>query len=377
MTDVSPLNPVTAAAARASSVQDGMNAPPGFDARTVRDMSRGLLQRLMEFDRSVRRLDGSQDAATDFANARLVLVGGVEEAIEAIDDARELGLPYANLASSVDRCRAALNNVRDSPGSIPPLPVDESIAGVDDTVLYRLNPHPGADETGVGRSTAGGSFHASQVPLPSSHGSMLELSQAREQLSRLSRERDAAAQRVSDLELRSSRRSSTPSSATSAARSYGGRNNGNQRRTTASHGTGAIEVIDPTDAENGHQVPNHPTSDVAAEGANTSPNAGLSPSNPEHENPVPQPTPRMPPPNSRHVPRARGQTQRVRNQGVPLSPEIQVLGGNSVLSQSTVHESLYSRTVPSLRQNERSRRRDRRAPPPVVPPSEPIRARTQ
>ena len=98
MTDVTRLNPATPR--RRTDICDGINAPPVFDARTIRDMSRGLLQRLMEFDRSVRRLDGGQDAATDFANARLVLVGGVEESIEAIDDAREGGLPFANLAAS-------------------------------------------------------------------------------------------------------------------------------------------------------------------------------------------------------------------------------------------------------------------------------------
>ena len=41
MTNVSPLNPA-AATAHGSSIQDGINTPPGFDARTVRDMSRGL-----------------------------------------------------------------------------------------------------------------------------------------------------------------------------------------------------------------------------------------------------------------------------------------------------------------------------------------------
>ena len=135
MTDITPLNPT--ASRRKAETREGIDALPDFDARTLRDMSRGLLQRLMEFDRSVRRLDGGQDAATDFANARLVLVGGIEESIEAIDDAREIGLPFANLAAAVDRCRAAILNVRDRPDSIPPLPVDESITQCDDACLSR------------------------------------------------------------------------------------------------------------------------------------------------------------------------------------------------------------------------------------------------
>ena len=124
-------------------------------------MSRGLLQRLSEFERSVRRLDGSQDGATDYANARLVLIGGVEESVEAIDDAREMGVPCANLASAVDRCRSALDNVRGVPNAVPSLPVDESIVGADDDVLYRLASDAGGASTS--RPAPPGSFHPSQI----------------------------------------------------------------------------------------------------------------------------------------------------------------------------------------------------------------------
>ena len=134
LTEISHLRPARIRG-EVGNTQDGMYAPPEFDSRTIRDMTRGLAQRLTEFERSVRRLDGSQDAATDYSNARLVLVGGVEEAVEAIDDAREIGLPFANLAQAVDRCRAALDNVRNQPEAVMPLPVDESIVGADDAAF--------------------------------------------------------------------------------------------------------------------------------------------------------------------------------------------------------------------------------------------------
>ena len=129
ITDVTRLNQGTHTSGPAC---DGLYAPPDFDARTLRDMSRGLLRRLLDFDRSVRRLDGGQDAATDYANARLVLEGGVEESINAIDNAREAGIPYTNLAETVDRCRVALDNVRDQPNAVPPLPLDEGIIALTD-----------------------------------------------------------------------------------------------------------------------------------------------------------------------------------------------------------------------------------------------------
>ena len=214
ITDITPLNP-TATCDVGDDARGRIDAPPEFDARTIRDMTRGLLQRLTNFERSVRRLDGSQDAATDYANARLVLVGGVEESVEAIDDAREVGVPFANLARAVDRCRAALDNVRNQPEAVAPLPVDESIVGADDAVLSR--PPSNAGNAGSSRPAPPGSFHPSLLPLPSSHGSLRE---ARDEVSRLTRERDAAELRVSELERRSSTGSSVPESLSSDARMY-------------------------------------------------------------------------------------------------------------------------------------------------------------
>ena len=156
MTDISPLNPVSGAHCP-PGVRDGLNAPPKFDARTIRDMTRGLLQRLTEFERAVRRLDGGQDGATDYANARLVLVGGVEESIETIDDAREVSVPCSNLVAAVERCRAALDNVRNQPDAVPPLPVDESVIGADDDTLYRNASH--VDDVNHTDPAPSGSFH--------------------------------------------------------------------------------------------------------------------------------------------------------------------------------------------------------------------------
>ena len=194
--------------------------------------SRGLLQHLEVFDRSVRRLDGSQDGATDFANAREVLQGGVDKSIDAIDEAREVGLPLANLATVVDRCRVALSNYRDQLGLIPPLPVDESFAREDDAILSHASQHADDENDDVEHASQG-SMHPSRIPLPgSSHGSVRDIAQARETLSCLSRARDEAAQRLSDLERRSSTGSSSPVGLSSAAHSMHRRACNDQSRTT-------------------------------------------------------------------------------------------------------------------------------------------------
>ena len=165
-------------------------------------MSRGLIQRLETFERSVRRLDGSQDGAAEFADAREILKGGVDESVDAIDEARERGLPFANLAAAVDRCRVALANVRGRPDMIQPLPVDESLTRRDDAALSHASRHTDEEILGANR-TPQESLHPSQIPLPgSSHGSVRDLVQAREELDRLSQARDVAAQRVEDLDKR-------------------------------------------------------------------------------------------------------------------------------------------------------------------------------
>ena len=109
-----------------------------LDVHVIQDISHGLVRRLSEFERAVRRLDGGQDSATDYANARFALASGVDESIDTIDDACEMGVPCANLIQEVEKSRAALDNVRDNLEKLVPLPVIERVNGADNELLAVL-----------------------------------------------------------------------------------------------------------------------------------------------------------------------------------------------------------------------------------------------
>ena len=186
------------------TVRAGCSRAEQCDARTIRDMTRGLARRLTDFERSVRRLDGSQDAATDFASVRAILAEGVDESIAAIDEAREASIPCAGLVEIVERCRASLDNAREQPGGQIPLPVDESIVGADDDAIRDTEVNEGTPSRVGPRRVVRVPSHPSQIPLPSSsRSSSADVNETRREYHRLVREARDMGRRLEELERRS------------------------------------------------------------------------------------------------------------------------------------------------------------------------------